>query len=52
MTATIGEFKGHKTITLKTKEDDRFPFTFGVGKAKMILAHIKEIEEFVNNNKE
>ena len=50
LSATIGEYKGHKTISLKAKEDDRFPFTFGIGKAKLILAHLKEIQEFVDNN--
>lgn len=34
MTATIGEFKGHKTLTLAEEgENAKFPFSFGLSKA-------------------
>jgi hypothetical protein len=42
----LGEFKGNATITLKRGADDRFGFTFGVNKAKLILEHLEEIKRF------
>jgi len=41
----IGEYKGRPVITLNP--NSRFPFTFGVSKAKLILEHIEEIKKFV-----
>ena len=55
MPAPIGEYKGHKTISLSDKPDDRFPFTFGGKKARLILAHLENIKAFVevqDNEKE
>lgn len=48
---TIGEFKGNVTITLKNTEDDRYGFTFGLTKAKLILDHIEDIRKFYDENK-
>jgi hypothetical protein len=45
-----GTFKNSKTMTLKRTADDKFPFTFGVGKAKMILENIDAIKKFVEEN--
>lgn len=42
---------GHPVVEFKQDEDDRFPFSFGVRKAKLILEHIIEIEKFVEENK-
>ncbi len=42
----LGEYKGNATITLKRNADDRFGFTFGVNKARLILDHIEEIRKF------
>ena len=44
------EFKGNKTIVLSRSEGDTFPFSFGLGKAKLILENIDEIQKFVNEN--
>jgi hypothetical protein len=43
-----GEYKGNKTISLLRDEEDRFPFSFGVTKAGMILEALPEIQEFYN----
>lgn len=43
--ATISEWKGHKVITL-SKEGDKFPFSFGKSKAKMIVENIEAIKAF------
>ncbi|HOT97261.1 MAG TPA: hypothetical protein PLG50_16560 [bacterium] len=41
----VGEFKGNPILTLNP--DERFPFSFGLSKARLILAHIEEIKAFV-----
>ena len=46
----IGEFKGNPTITLKTREDDRFGITMGLQKAKLILSHVDVLRKFVQDN--
>ena len=44
---TIGEYKGSPVITLPLSADGKFPFTFGLGKAKTILKYLDEIKKFV-----
>lgn len=46
-TVQITEFKGNKMIELKTGPEDQYGFSFGLGKAKKILANIEAIEAFV-----
>ncbi|HLC79581.1 MAG TPA: hypothetical protein VJG83_04085 [archaeon] len=46
MAAEFGEFKGNKVITLKRDENDRYPFTFGKSKAKLIVDHYEQIKQF------
>ncbi len=41
----IGEYKGNPILTLNPGE--RFPFSFGLSKAKLILMHLDEIRDFV-----
>ena len=41
------EFKGRPLLVIKRSEDDKFPFSFGLTKAKMILECIEEIKNFV-----
>ena len=43
----VGQYKGHPMITLNP--DDRFPFQFGLHKARLVLQHIEEIRRFVEN---
>jgi hypothetical protein len=40
-----GQYKGHPMIILNP--DDRFPFQFGIHKARLILLHIEAIRDFV-----
>jgi len=42
------EYKGNQTIQLKVHEFDKYPFSFGVRKAKMILECIDDIKAFVD----
>jgi hypothetical protein len=44
------EFKGNPIIKLKRNEDDQYPFSFGLGKAKLVLQNIEEIKKFVEEN--
>ena len=46
MVAEYGEFKGNKVMTLKRAEDDRYPFTFGKAKARLIIEHLEEVKKF------
>ena len=46
----LGEYKGKPVISLMKMEDDKFPFTFGINKAQLILANIGEIQSFVKEN--
>jgi hypothetical protein len=48
----VGEFKGNAVITLKRTEDDKYPFTFGLAKAKLILEHFDDIKNFYEQNKD
>lgn len=45
--AEISEYKGNPVLTLKNDPDDRYPFTFGVKKAKLLLEHLDDIRKFV-----
>ena len=42
------EFKGKPVLVIKRTEDDQFPFSFGITKAKLILENIEEIKKFVS----
>ena len=44
------EYRGKPILVLKRSEDDKFPFSFGLAKAKMILECIEEIKKFVEEN--
>ncbi len=41
-----GEYKGNKLIILKKTDTDRFPFSFGKAKAKMIVENFEAIKKF------
>jgi hypothetical protein len=43
----FSEFKGNKVIILKRDENDKYPFSFGLSKAKLILEHLEDIKKFV-----
>jgi len=44
------EFKGNPMLVIKISEEDKFPFQFGVKKAKLILENIEAIKQFVEKN--
>jgi hypothetical protein len=41
------EYKGNPMLVIKNSEEDKFPFQFGLKKAKLILENIESIKEFV-----
>ena len=41
------EYKGNPVIALKRNEDDQYPFSFGLAKARLIIAAIDDIRAFV-----
>ncbi|MEK7849837.1 MAG: hypothetical protein AAB213_03345 [Candidatus Omnitrophota bacterium] len=45
-----GEFKGKPILILKRDEEDKYPFSFGMTKAKLIMDNIAEIKKFVDEN--
>ena len=45
-----GEFKGKPLIIIKRSEDDKYPFSFGLSKARLILDNLEEIKKFVEEN--
>lgn len=44
------EYNGKPIIVLKRNETDKYPFSFGVSKAKLILENLDEIKKFVQEN--
>jgi hypothetical protein len=45
------EYMGKPIIVLKRDENDKFPFSFGLSKAKLILENIEDIKKFVEESK-
>lgn len=46
------EYKGKPVLILKRDENDKYPFSFGLTKARLILENIEEIKKFVVENTE
>lgn len=44
------EFKGKPVLILRRNEDDKYPFSFGLTKARLILENLEEIKRFVEEN--
>ena len=44
------EFKGNPMIVIKKSEEDKYPFQFGLTKAKLVLENIEAIKKFVEKN--
>jgi hypothetical protein len=48
--ASESEYKGNPMIVLKLTAEDKFPFQFGIKKAKLVLVHIEDIKKFVEKH--
>ena len=44
------EYKGNPMIVLKSTAEDKFPFQFGLKKAKLVVAHIDDIKKFIEKH--
>lgn len=44
------EFKGKPMLVIKRDEEDKYPFSFGLAKARLILENLDEIKKFVEEN--
>ena len=44
------EYMGKPMLSLKNDENDRFPFSFGLAKAKKVLAAIEDVKKFVEKH--
>ncbi|MFQ5597991.1 MAG: hypothetical protein ACE5GK_08070 [Nitrospiria bacterium] len=47
MPAKESEFKGNPLLVLSRGDEDKFPFQFGLQKAKLIMEHLEDIKQFV-----
>jgi len=41
-----GEYKGNRLLILKRDENDKFPFSFGKAKARLIVENFEAIKKF------
>ena len=46
------EYNGKPILVLRRSEDDKFPFSFGINKAKLIMENLEEIKKFVAEHAE
>lgn len=44
------EYKGKPVLIMKRDENDKYPFVFGLSKARLILENYEEIQRFVADN--
>lgn len=42
-----GEYRGSAMLIIRQSPQDKFPFQFGVKKARLILDHLEDIKKFV-----
>ncbi len=42
-----GEYQGSAMLIIRNSDKDRFPFQFGLKKARLILEHVEDIKKFV-----
>jgi len=50
MAVSETEFKGNPMIVLGQGDEDRYPFQFGLKKAKLVIEHIDAIKDFVEKH--
>ncbi len=50
MVVERSEYQGKPMIVLKRNENDRYPFMFGLSKAKLVVENIEEIKKFIAEN--
>ena len=48
--ATVSEYKGNAIISLPVAGSTKYPFTFGLNKAKAIMQYLDDIKKFIKDN--
>lgn len=48
--ATVSEYKGNMIISLPVAGSTKYPFTFGINKAKAIVEYLDDIKKFIAEN--
>ena len=48
--ASESEYKGNPMLVLKNSPEDKFPFQFGLKKAKLVVEHIEDVRRFVEKH--
>ena len=50
--ASETEYEGRPIIVLKNSDSDKYPFQFGLKKARLVLEHVEDIKKFVEKYNE
>ena len=45
-----GEYRGSAMLIIRQTPEDRFPFQFGLKKARLILEHLEDIKKFIQKH--
>ena len=45
-----GDYNGKAMLIIRNTPQDKFPFQFGVKKARLILEHLNDIRQFVETH--
>jgi len=45
-----GDYQGKAMLIIRQTPQDKFPFQFGIKKARLILEHLEDIKKFVVNH--
>ena len=45
-----GDYKGNAMLIIRQAPQDKFPFQFGLKKARLILEHFDDIKKFVEKH--
>ncbi|MFA5975413.1 MAG: hypothetical protein WC859_04525 [Elusimicrobiota bacterium] len=46
------EFKGNAMLVIRNSSADKFPFQFGLRKARLVLDHIEDIRKFITKHEQ
>ena len=45
-----GDYRGNAMLIIRQSPQDKFPFQFGIKKARLILYHLDDIKRFVERH--
>ncbi len=46
-----GDYRGNAMLIIRHAPEDKFPFQFGLKKARLILEHVEDIRKFVEKHR-